>query len=135
MAGLFSTSHDSRNMCLFISFCTHEIDSTPPATNASASPAMMRCAASAIVCSPDEQKRLTVAPGTLTGQPPRIAIWRAMLYPVAPSGNAHPIRTSSTSPGANPVRSIACRTTWAPIVAPCVMLSAPRQDFASPVRA
>jgi len=61
-------------MCLFISFCTHEIDSTPPATNASASPAMMRCAASAIVCRPEEQKRLTVAPGTLTGQPARIAI-------------------------------------------------------------
>ena len=51
-------------MCLFISFCTQEIDSTPPATMASASPAMIRCAASAIVCSPDEQKRLTVAPGT-----------------------------------------------------------------------
>src|SRR4029077_18052663 len=32
-------------------------------------------------------------------------------------------------------RSTAARTTWPPIVAPWVMLSAPRQLFASPVRA
>ena len=61
-------------MCVFISFCTQEIDSTPPATRMSASPAMTRCAASAIVCRPDEQKRLTVIPGTVTGQPAAIAI-------------------------------------------------------------
>ena len=122
-------------MCWFSSFCTQEIDSTPPATMTSASPAMIRCAASAIVCRPDEQKRLTVAPGTVTGQPARSAIWRAMFQPVAPSGSAQPIRTSSTSAGASFARAMACATAWPPIVAPCVMLNAPRQLFASPVRA
>ena len=58
-----------------------------------------------------------------------------MFEPVAPSGVAQPISTSSTSPGSMPARSIAARTTCPPIVAPCVMFSAPRQDFASPVRA
>ncbi|WP_371282847.1 hypothetical protein [Dokdonella sp.] len=35
----------------------------------------------AIVCRPvpQAQNRLTVAPGTLTGKPARMAIWRAML--------------------------------------------------------
>jgi hypothetical protein len=39
---------------------------------------MIRCAAYAIVCSPDEQKRLTVTPDTLTGRPARSADSRAM---------------------------------------------------------
>jgi hypothetical protein len=52
----------------------------------SPSPAMMRWAAVAMVCRPDEQKRLMVMPAVVTGQPPRSAIWRAMLAPVAPSG-------------------------------------------------
>src|SRR5882672_2435563 len=99
------------------------------------SPAMIRCAASAIVCSPDEQKRLIVAPGTETGQPARSAIWRAMFQPVAPSGSAQPIITSSISAGSTPARAIVWRTTCPPSVAPCDMLNAPRQDFASPVRA
>lgn len=77
-------------MCRFISFCTHEIDSTPPATYTSPSPAMIRCAASAIVCNPEEQKRFTVIPGTLTGSPARSAICRAMFAPVAPSGSRSP---------------------------------------------
>ncbi|CAK0592128.1 Uncharacterised protein [Burkholderia pseudomallei] len=122
-------------MWRFISFCTHEIDSTPPATNTSPSPAITRCAASAIVCNPDEQKRLTVIPGTPTGSPARSAICRAMFAPVAPSGFAQPISTSSTRAGSSFARSTAAATTWPPSVAPCVMLNAPRQDFASPVRA
>src|SRR5512142_961335 len=101
----------------------------------SPSPAMMRCAASTIVCRPDEQNRLIVAPGTPTGHPARSAIWRAMFQPVAPSGSAQPIRTSSTSAGSSFARAIACATTWPPSVAPWVMLSAPRHDLASPVRA
>src|SRR5437763_2493341 len=96
---------------------------------------MIRCAASTIVCKPDEQKRFTVMPGTETGQPARSAICRAMFHPVAPSGNAQPIKTSSTSTGSSFARSIACRTTCPPSVAPWVMLNAPRHDFASPVRA
>src|SRR5690606_8168720 len=74
-------------------------------------------------------------PDTLTGQPAINAICRAMLPPVAPSGVAQPMRTSSTSPGSMPARSIAAWTTRPPIVAPWVMLRAPRQLFARPVRA
>jgi hypothetical protein len=43
--------------------------------------------------------------------------------------------TSSTSPGSMPARSTAALTAWPPSVAPCVMLKAPFQLFASGVRA
>ncbi len=43
--------------------------SVPPAIITSASPRRMRSAASATACSPDEQKRLIVMPGTLSGSP------------------------------------------------------------------
>src|SRR5690349_5309910 len=74
-------------------------------------------------------------PDVVTGQPERSAIWRAMLKPVAPSGLAQPMSTSSTAAGSSFARSMACLTTCAPSVAPCVRLKAPRQDFASGVRA
>ncbi len=61
-------------MCWFISCCTQEMLSTPPATKTSPSPAMMRCEAIAMVCRPLLQKRLTVAPLTVTGRPARSAI-------------------------------------------------------------
>jgi hypothetical protein len=89
----------------------------------------------AIVCSPEEQKRLTVSPAVSTGNPARSAIWRAMFAPVAPSGWAQPMITSSTSAGSMPARDTASFTTWAPSVAPWVMLKAPRQDLHSGVRA
>src|SRR5438477_1440201 len=101
----------------------------------SPSPAMMRCAASAMVCRPDEQKRFTVMPGTLFGRPARTAIWRAMFQPVAPSGLAQPMTTSSTSCGSTFARSSAACTTWPPIFAPWVLLSAPFQLLQSGVRA
>ena len=109
--------------------------STPPATYTSPSPATMRCAASAMVCRPLEQKRLTVMPATLTGRPAISAHWRAMFQPVAPSGLAQPISTSSTAPGSMPARSTAALTTWPPSVAPWVMLKAPFQLLARGVRA
>src|SRR5262245_23616493 len=96
---------------------------------------MTRCAASAIVWMPEEQNRFTVIPDVVIGQPARIAIWRAMFQPVAPSGLAQPMITSSTSAASRLARSIACLTAWPPIVAPWVMLSAPRQDLQSGVRA
>src|SRR5688572_29393850 len=91
--------------------------------------------ARAMVCSPEEQKRLTVMPGTLFGQPARNAIWRAMFQPVAPSGLAQPMMTSSTSSASTLARSSAACTTWPPILAPCVRLSAPFQLLQSGVRA
>ncbi len=132
---MWRCSHSSWKWNLFISFCTSEIDSTPPATYTLPSPVAMRCAASAMVCSPDEQKRFTVMPGTVTGQPARTAIWRAMFQPVAPSGLAQPMMTSSTSAGSMPARIMACFTTWPPILAPWVMLRAPFQLLQSGVRA
>ncbi len=95
----------------------------------------MRCAAIAIAFRPEEQKRLTVSPDTLTGQPARLAMIRAMLLPVAPSGSAQPITTSSTADGSTFARSSAALTTCPPSVAPWLMLKAPRQLFASGVRA
>ena len=122
-------------MCWFIWFCTQEMLSTPPATYTSPSPAMMRWPAMAMVCRPLEQKRLTVMPLTLVGSPARNATWRAMFQPVAPSGLAQPISTSSTSPGSMPARSTAALTAWPPSVAPWVMLKPPRQLLANGVRA
>ena len=89
----------------------------------------------AMVCSPEEQKRFTVIPGNMTGQPARKAICRAMLHPVAPSGKGASHEDIVDLGRIEPARSIACVTTWAPSVAPWVILKAPRQDFASAVRA
>src|SRR5438309_10878160 len=58
-----------------------------------------------------------------------------MLAPVAPSGLAQPIRTSSMAAGSTPARCTACLTAWPPSVAPCVMLKAPFQLLVSGVRA
>ena len=62
------------------------IDSTPPPIAASTPSLMIRCAAIAIDCRPDEQKRLTVVPATVTGNPARTADTRAMLWPCGPCG-------------------------------------------------
>ena len=87
------------------------IDSTPPATMTFAPSTITRLAPMAMASRPDAQKRLTVSPGTVTGQPARSAAVRPMLLPVAPSGKPQPITTSSTSPGSTAARSIACFTT------------------------
>src|ERR1035438_10125317 len=54
-----------------------DIDSVPPATMTSAPPLMMRSAAIAIDCSPEEQKRLIVSAETSTGKPARREAMRA----------------------------------------------------------
>src|SRR6478609_8866685 len=96
---------------------------------------MMRCEAMAMVCRPEEQKRLTVAPDTVTGRSAISAIWRAMLAPVAPSALAQPMSTSSTASPGTPARCSAFLTAWPPSVAPCVMLNAPFQLLVRGVRA
>ena len=53
------------------------IDSVPPATIADAEPHMMRSAANAIACRPDEQKRLMVTADAVTGMPARRLAMRA----------------------------------------------------------
>jgi hypothetical protein len=76
--------------------------SVPPATMVVANPAMIRSAALAMVCRPEEQKRLTVWPGTLSGRPARWAAILATLRPWLPSVMAQPSSTSSTSAGSRP---------------------------------
>src|SRR5262245_23795388 len=58
-----------------------------------------------------------------------------MLPPVAPSGLAEPITTSSTSPGSMPARLTACAMTCPPMSAPWVRLKAPRTALPIGVRA
>src|SRR5688500_17100143 len=86
-----------------------DMDSVPPAMTHSAIPAMMRSAAIAMVCEPDEQKRLTVTAGTSCGSPARSAAMRATFVPDSPSGVAQPMMTSSivfgSSPGARRSKS------------------------------
>ena len=108
------------------SFCTRLMDSRPPATMIGTLSTITRWAAIAMACSPDEQKRFTVVPAVVTGRPARNAAWRAMFWPVAPSGRAQPMTTSSTSPGSRRARLTASAMTWPPMVAPCVLLKAPR---------
>ncbi len=96
---------------------------------------MTRCAAIAIVCRPDEQNRLTVTPETVIGQPAISAIWRAMFSPVAPSGVAQPISTSSTSPASMPARSIAAFTATPAHRGAVGHVQRALQDLARPVRA
>ena len=95
----------------------------------------MWCAAMAMACRPDEQKRLMVAPPTVTGRPARMAPMRATSLPVEPSGRAQPISTSSISLGSILERSTACWMAWPAKVAPWVMFRPPRQDLARGVRA
>src|SRR4051812_5242464 len=76
-----------------------------------------------------------VTPEVVTGHPAHIALSRAILLPVAPSGKPQPMKTSSTSPASIPARPMACLTAWPPITAPWVWLKPPRTDLARPVRA
>ena len=75
-----------------------EMLSTPPATMQSAPSERIELAAIAMVCRPDEQKRLTVVPDVVTGQPAHMAALRAMFMPVSASGMPQPRITSSTAP-------------------------------------
>ncbi len=75
------------------------IDSVPPATITSASPASIARAARAIACRPDAQKRLTVMAAAAGGIPARRAACRATFIPCSASGIAQPRMTSSTISG------------------------------------
>ena len=74
---------------------------------------MIDCAPSAIVCRPDEQKRLMVAEGTSTGIPARNELNRATFRPCDASGIAQPQRMSSSIAGSMPASLIAARMTSA----------------------
>ena len=71
--------------------CTSEMDSTPEPIATGVPSVMICCAAIAMACRPEEQKRLIVVPPVVTGHPAQIAALRATFMPVAPSGCAQPI--------------------------------------------
>src|SRR5262245_28143692 len=109
--------------------------STPPPMATSTPSFMMWWAAMAIDWSPDEQKRLTVVPATVTGSPARMAATRAMLWPWVPCGWPQPKMTSSTSVsstwGTLPRASLMA---WAARSSGRVRLKEPRCDLARGVR-
>ena len=74
------------------------MDSVPPATITSAPPLMMRSAAIAIACKPEEQKRLMVSAETSTGSPARSEAMRATFIPCSASGMAQPRMVARSVP-------------------------------------
>src|ERR1044071_6366864 len=112
-----------------------DIVSTPPATITSAPPLLMRSAAIAIDCKPDEQKRLIVIALVSTGKPARIAAARATFIPCSASGIAHPMITSSISEVCKPgTRATASLITAAPISSGRVVRNVPFGALPTAVR-
>src|ERR1700687_3201523 len=85
--------------------------------------------------SPEEQKRLTVEPGTVIGRPAITATLRPTLKPCGPSGKPVPMTTSSISAGSSfgTFRNTSLMQ-WAAMSSGRVRLNEPRNDFAIPVR-
>src|SRR2546428_10455328 len=85
----------------------------------------------AIAWRPEEQKRLTVVPATVTGRPARTRATRATLLPWGPLGWAQPRITSSISAGSSwgtlPSTSL---MQWAARSSGRVRLNDPRKDLA-----
>ena len=89
------------------------IDSMPPATTISASPALISAAASMIDFSPDPQTRLIVVAGVVSGRPAFRSAWRAGACPT-PAWSTWPISTSSTVASGGSPRSTAAPIATAP---------------------
>ena len=77
------------------------IDSAPPASMMSASPAAMARAALAMASMPDPHSRFTVAPGTSTGRPASRTPIRATFRLSSPAWLAAPQYTSSIRAGSS----------------------------------
>ncbi len=71
------------------------IDSMPPATTMSNSPARISWSARAIASMPDRHTLLMVSAGTSSGIPPATAAWRAVIWP-APAWMTCPMITYCT---------------------------------------
>ncbi len=72
------------------------------------------------------QKRLTVAPATLSGRPAMKAMSLATFSPCSPSGKAQPTTTSSIVAGSRPVSATSAFTT-------CAAISSGRSFTSSPL--
>jgi hypothetical protein len=93
----------------------------------SAQPHMIRSAAKAMACSPDEQKRLIVTAEDSLGTPASHDACLATFIPCSASGIAHPSITSSIISGSSPgVRSIAAFMTVPAMSSGLVSFSVPR---------
>ncbi|MNV68396.1 hypothetical protein D3C71_1612410 [compost metagenome] len=108
------------------SFCTSEMDSSPPATTMSMPSCVTWRAAVAMAIRPEAHWRSSVIAATCTGRPARSAAWRATFMWVVPCCKAAPRITSSTSRGSMPARATACDIAWPPRVGAVVSLNAPR---------
>src|SRR4029453_12088792 len=101
------------------------IDSIPPATAMSMSPARMPWSASITALSPEPQTLLTVSAATWSGRPPLRAACRAGFCP-RPADTTLPMMHSSTVSASTPARRMASATTSAPSCGAVKDLSAPR---------
>ena len=114
---------------------TIDIDSVPAAIITSSSPVRMRSAASATACTPEEQKRLMVIAGTLSGSPARSTPMRATFIPCGPSGIAQPTMTSPISCGSRPgTCASAPLSTWASMSSGRTLRNMPRGALPTGVR-
>ena len=90
------------------------MDSMPPATYRSPSPARIEAAASMTALRPDPQTRLIVVAGVVSARPARRSAWRAGAWP-DPAPRTWPMTTSSIlASGGRPDRSTAARIAVAP---------------------
>jgi len=86
------------------------IDSTPPATHSSPSPAASARLAWIAASIPEPHRRVTVAPGRETGSPASSTAILATLRLSSPAWFASPKKTSSIRSGSTPVRSTSSRS-------------------------
>ena len=84
---------------LSITYGARVIDSTPPATNTSPSPAPIACAALFTAWRPEPHSRFTVCPATSTGSPARRAAMRATLRLSSPRRSRSRARRPRSGPG------------------------------------
>ena len=89
------------------------IDSSPPATKRSPSPAITAWQAPTTAASPEAQSRLTVTPAADSGSPASSAAIRATLRLSSPAWFAAPNQTSSICSAGTPARATASRITSA----------------------
>src|SRR5580692_8252544 len=104
---------------------TRLITSTPPATTTSIAPDLTACTANSNACWLEPQARLTVVPGTDSGQPAASTAYRPILADWSPTWPTQPQITSSTTAGSMPVRCASARSTSADRSAACAVDSPP----------
>ena len=101
------------NRAFFNAYGAFVIDSIPPATITSWSPARIIWSAISTARIEDAQTLLIVSEPTSIGSPAPIDAWRAGACP-APPCSTWPMSTYSTSCGSRPIRSNAARIANAP---------------------